>query len=165
VAAAAFLTLGLGLAPGACRAPADDDVDITFDPCAPLVIELVAGATDAERASVASGVAMWNTQAATRLTLDDVAGAPRLPLRFEKAASAFYGLYDDERGVVLVNDGFSDGHQRAVTVAHEIGHAFGLAHVERNARLSLMNNGNLHIEPTAADVTALAALWGRCGDR
>jgi len=75
------------------------------------------------------------------------------------------GVYDDERGVVFINRKITEGHGRAVTVAHELGHAFGLPHVVESERASLMNPANTSIEPTGDDVAALRALWGNCADR
>ena len=51
----------------------------------------------------------------------------------------------------------------AITIAHEIGHSFGLVHIPTDVRPSLMNPANLTVLPTAADVATLAGLWGRCG--
>ncbi len=52
------------------------------------------------------------------------------------------------------------GAPLAVTIAHEIGHAFGLVHVPAGQRTSVMNPNNLVIEPTAEDVDTLAMRWG-----
>ena len=56
-----------------------------------------------------------------------------------------------------------DDRQRAVTIAHEIGHAFGLLHVSVDDDASVMNDGNLVTEPNGFDVDALRSLWGACG--
>jgi len=48
------------------------------------------------------------------------------------------------------------------SVAHELGHAFGLVHVPQSERTSLMNPGNISTPPTVEDQAALAALWGTC---
>jgi hypothetical protein len=84
---------------------------------------------------------------------------PTVPLRFEAAAALSHGFYDPVRGLVLVNDDLV-ARPLAVTIAHEVGHAFGLVHVTN--RPSVMNPGNLEVEPNASDATALADLWGRC---
>ena len=54
------------------------------------------------------------------------------------------------------------GAPLAVTIAHEIGHAFGLVHVPADQRTSVMNPNNLVVEPTAEDVDTLATRWGGC---
>ena len=59
----------------------------------------------------------------------------------------------------FVNDDLAGG-PLVVTIAHEIGHAFGLVHV--SDRPSVMNVGNLVVEPNTGDVTALVALWSTC---
>jgi hypothetical protein len=137
---------------------------MVFDPCQPIVLE-TEGADLAQKEGVARALASWNEGAFTRLTLEPLDAAARLPVRFEPAALAFRGLYDDERGIVIVNAGISDLDQRAVVVAHEIGHAFGLTHVDRRTRTSLMNGGNITVGLTSEDVEALASRWGRCGAR
>ena len=65
-------------------------------------------------------------------------------------------------GVVYINEAIEDDRARAVTVAHEMGHAFGLFHVAAEERASLMNPGNLSVGLTPADVETLIGLWGSC---
>jgi len=113
----------------ACAA-SDDTIDRTFDPCAFDVADV---ATDA--------VALWN--------LERTPGAPMIDVQFEDAAPAFHGHYDDERGIVLINSAITEPHALSVVIAHELGHAFGLPHI--GDRASVMNRGNLAIEPTAED--------------
>ena len=131
------------------------------------------GADRAEIASLDQAAAMWNRLGQTRLstakpepageTPDATAARPADPIlevRFETAAPVFHGLYDDEHGVVYINHRLADPHQRAVTVAHEVGHALGLFHI--TARASVMNPANLEIEPDREDAGDLQALWGEC---
>ena len=111
----------------------DTTIDRTFDPCAFDI--------DIDTAGVGDALAMWGLAAA--------AGAERIEIVFEDAAAAFHGHYDDEHGVVYINARISDPHARAVVIAHELGHAFGLPHLDD--RTSVMNRGNFEIEPTADD--------------
>ena len=86
-----------------------------------------------------------------------------LEVQFEAAATAFHGLYDDERGVVIVNSAIADPEVLAIVIAHELGHAFGLEH--RSDRTSVMNSGNLSTAPTDDDRAQVNALWGPCDAR
>jgi hypothetical protein len=142
---------------------ADTTIDTVFDPCAPVGVE-AGELTRDQRASVNRALTMWNETARTSLTIaaDDDVDLPTIPVHFQKAAAAFHGVYDDEAGVVYVNDAIDNDHQRAVTVAHELGHAFGLLHIDVKQDASVMNDGNLKTEPNDFDVDALAELWGRC---
>jgi hypothetical protein len=63
----------------------------------------------------------------------------------------------------LINRRLS-GEPLEITVAHELGHAFGLWHVEHEVRTSVMNPGNLTVAPNAGDASDVAVLWGRCPD-
>src|SRR5581483_9388951 len=85
---------------------------------------------------------------------------PLVPLTFQVAPPPFHGLYDTGSGQIYVNQDLTDVAPLRITVAHEIGHAFGLKHV--SGRPSLMNSGNTTISITPEDVDTLAALWGRC---
>lgn len=149
----------------ACQPEGDGVIATVFDPCAPLRLTLDDEASDPQRDSVRAGAALWNEHAGARLSVDPdpvPEGAPSVPVRYEGAAALFLGLYDDEAGEVLINDGLEPARARDLTVAHELGHAFGLTHVEPEERASVMNTGNTTVEPTADDVDALRALWGRC---
>lgn len=137
-----------------------EKIDIVFDPCEPLVLEVEAGSAE-EEARVADAIDLWNARAGSMLTLEQVEHAPLLPIVFDNAPAAFNGHYDDEEAVVYINHGL-EGREMAITVAHELGHAFGLYHVKKEERRSVMNHGNLVQEPNEGDVDALAALWGAC---
>jgi Zn-dependent peptidase ImmA (M78 family) len=80
------------------------------------------------------------------------------------AAPGVFGFYDDVDVKLEISDALSDD-QRAIVIAHELGHAFGLVHVAATERASVMNVANLRIAPTAADQLAVAALWGDCANR
>lgn len=145
----------------ACGAPADTTIDITYDYCSPLVVVPADDASAEERDSVAHAVAMWNALGLTQLSVESdgaLADAPRVPIVFRDAAIAFYGLYEDEVGEVLINRGLKEDRARSITVAHELGHVFGLLHVDHDERTSVMNPANLSVEPNNSDASALRAL-------
>jgi hypothetical protein len=148
----------------ACSAPGLGDAEsIVFDPCEPIAV-LPVDATAAEIASLEQAAGMWNESAATQIVLGGDADQ-RIPVRFEDAAALFFGQYSPQEGAVYVNHQLSTDSARVITIAHELGHAFGLEHVSRDERLSLMNRGNLDHELTASDAGVLEALWGSCADR
>jgi hypothetical protein len=150
----------------ACGGPGNNDSPVTYSPCEPLAVMTEPDITPAELAGVSAGIALWNNRAATRLMLSGDSGssiAAAVPVRFQQAAAPFHGFYDSHAGLIFINRQLGTEHERAVTVAHELGHAFGLVHVAVGARPSVMITGNLVVEPTLSDVDDLAALWGRCG--
>jgi len=127
----------------------DTTIDLTYDPCALTIVVDETG-----RQGVDDALALWGfTQA----------DGPPLAVTFEQAATAFHGLYDDERGIVIINSAIGDPAVLAIVIAHELGHAFGLEH--RSDRTSVMNSGNLATPPTADDRDAVNALWGPCDAR
>jgi Matrixin len=130
----------------------DTTIDRTFDPCT-LAID-AAGANDVQRAAIADALVMWD--------LTPGEGTP-LAMTFENAAAAFHGVYEDEVGIVRINVQITDPRALSIVIAHELGHAFGLPHID--GRASLMNRGNLTTSPTAADFDAVSALWGLCAAR
>ena len=142
---------------------------LTFKACAPLVSDAATSMTAEQAQGVADGLAMWNQAAGTLLT-SPVSSAtfapsettPVVPLVFQVAAPPFHGVYDNHAGMVFINQDLTDVGPLHITVAHEIGHVFGLPHVSRDVRASLMNSGNTAISITPEDVAALAALWGPC---
>lgn len=145
---------------GGCAAGDGDRVlEVVHDACEPLHL-VASGATDEERASIDEASEMWNALGQTRLTTATTRGARTLEVRFETAAAVFHGLYDDERGVIYVNHRLEDPRERAITIAHELGHALGLWH--ETDRDSVMNPANLTLAPNAEDGAELEGLWGRC---
>ena len=76
------------------------------------------------------------------------------------AALAFLGAYEVERKDLVINRDIPDETTSSIAVAHELGHAFGLAHV--TGRASVMNAGNGTVRPNAADALLFAQLWGTC---
>lgn len=115
--------------------------------------------TAEQRASIADAIALWSGAGVPAFSIGD---APEVTVEFKSAAAAFYGFYDDTTATVYINTELTDAGQRAIVIAHELGHSLGLVHVPAATRPSLMNPGNLTVTPTAADVAALADLWGAC---
>jgi hypothetical protein len=146
----------------ACGAPAHDDgFDITFDPCAATIV--VEGSPRSEEvAGVDEAIRMWNTLGELRLTRELQPENAVLRVRFQRAAKAFHGVYEDEHGIVFINEQLTKPMERIITIAHEFGHAFGLWHVPSSERKSLMNPGNLSTTLTPEDVQSVRRLWGTC---
>jgi hypothetical protein len=137
---------------------------MTFDSCAPLTVGTTA-ATDEQNASIDDAIAMWKARGVTGLSRDTTAGAAPVEIVFRDAGPADYGMYDDTTATIYVNVRVTDRTERAITVAHEIGHAFALVHVIPGQRASVMNPGNLTVEPNDGDRAALDELWGSCSGR
>ena len=156
-----FILLLQGLA-GCADDPGDRVIATTFDICGPVVVD-ASQATPAQAACLADAVAMWRARGVVGLAVTSTPASADVELRFQRAASNFHGLYDDQHGVIYVNQELSgDREACAITIAHELGHAFGLWHVDRHERVSVMNQANLTVLPNAADERALAELWGPC---
>jgi hypothetical protein len=138
------------------------------DVCAPisLAVREPGEPTDAQRAGIDGALALWRARGIGTMSVIDgaTAGPDAIELRFEPAALPFHGLYDDETGTVYINSAIEDLAPLSITIAHELGHSFGLPHVPVAERRSLMNPGNLVTPPTDADLAAIQALWGRCDD-
>jgi len=158
---------------GTACGPADDATPVAMaDPCTPVALVAAADATDAERGSLPDAAALWKAVAPVKLgvtagVVADVAagasavtGATTIPVRFQSAPLAFLGAYEPDRHDVVVNRDIPDEPSRAIVLAHELGHAFGLGHIE--GRPSVMNAANSTIAPNTLDAAALAAIWGPC---
>jgi hypothetical protein len=144
----------LVLAVGACSA-GDSTIDITHDPCSGVTLS--GASDDIQLAGIDRAISLW---AERGVTLARVAETPTIAVEFDEAAGAFHGVYDDERGIIFINRDLVDPTQLSIVIAHELGHAFGLAHI--TDRTSLMNPGNLVTPPTIEDQGAIEALWGSC---
>lgn len=142
-----------------CGAPPPTGPAIVFSPCAPVQLAPFADTTDAERQSIEAAVAMWRLVGVTALTLGPVSSEDSVSVRFKEAAVLFHGVYEPDSGDVFINRGLA-GTEREVTVAHELGHALGLPHVDKATRLSVMNPSNLEVLPSLEDEGELKRLWG-----
>ena len=150
----------VGLA--ACSGAESPDSYLARDPCTGLAITTTA-ATAAELDGIAHAVALWRDRGVSAFDINpQSASSTAIEIRFDDAAAAFHGVYDPASARVLINRDLADPPTLGVVIAHELGHVFGLAHIERGARISLMNPGNLITPPTEADQRALEALWGSC---
>jgi len=140
----------------------DPLIDQQFDICGPIGLDL-GGATPAQRSGVVAAIGYWRGRNVDLLADHPIDGAPTIPIVFQPANSIYRGYYDDEAAIIYINEDLdSDPGARAITIAHELGHAFGLHHVPADERDSLMNPHNLTIGPTLEDERQLTLLWGSC---
>lgn len=153
---AALVAAALG---GCASSPSGPD--ITFDACEPLGVVPPANASADQLASLSDAIALWHADGVAGLAIGG-GGSSSVALVFKDAPDVFYGYYDAPNATVYVNQRVTDRAERAVVIAHELGHAFGLVHVPPAEHASVMNPGNLTVAPNAADRTALAAMWGAC---
>ena len=128
-----------------------------FDPCEPLTLVPASDASEQQLASVREAIDMWNTVAATELTLEPE--GRELPIRFVDT-KLFLGFYDDKAEVIRLARRVNEERPMAVVLAHELGHSFNLHHVDDEG--SVMHEGNWRVAPSAADAASLEAEWGPC---
>src|SRR5687768_2981321 len=90
-------------AAGCVAGGGDDTIDHVFDPCAPLTIDVRDLRTD-EIESVRAAADLWIAAIGAPLVVmgdgDGEAAGPMVPVQFDTAAPFFFGVYDDERGVI-----------------------------------------------------------------
>lgn len=147
----------------ACASPAPTTTDRAYDACSPLAVHL-AEPTAAREAGLTEAFALWRDHGASRL---ETTGEPgdrtdngTIELEFQTASGAFRGLYDGEHATIFINNAVTDPDVLAIVIAHELGHALGLVHVDGHA--SVMLKGNIEVTPNASDAASLEALWGAC---
>lgn len=138
----------------------DSQASQVFDPCGAIDVA-APGATTDQRASIADAFALWRARGVAPFTLVDGASAA-ITVEFRDAATSIYGFYDDATAIVYVNLRLDDPVERAITIAHELGHSIGLDHIALDSRRSVMNPGNLVVAPTASDAATVSDLWGGC---
>ena len=145
----------------------DAVIDIVYDPCDQISIRVATDTAPRELAAIDSATELWRavsnvkiTRNAANTTRNATAADQTLEILFEDASLVFRGVYQDEIGNIIVNRRLADPDDLAITVAHELGHAFGLPHID--ARPSVMNSGNLEVLPIPADIDALSERWGPC---
>lgn len=155
------LVLVLGIAP-ACSS--EERVETVYDPCSPLTIVVEDGVTAEELGGIEGAIALWNAVLPTQIAIGSGPKAPdALPIRFEPGEPFYRGIYWDATGdISIARDRLASGDY-ALAIAHEMGHAFGLLHVAKTERLSVMNVGNLAVPPTEQDATLVRARWDTCG--
>lgn len=149
---------------GCADAMQDPGEAILFDPCRPLVVRADGELSAQELASLDAAIELWNASGPFKLMREAPAAVPSILVAFKKSASFVHGFYTPEDGSVTINSKLNL-RGSTITVAHELGHAFGLRHVGRGTRASVMNPANLTTEPTAQDAEYLSALWPSCTGR
>lgn len=152
--------LAAALALSACAT--NQDVETTFDPCSPIAIAVdSAHAEDVD--AVTAALDAWGRVLPVQATA--TTGAPvsgELAVRFLDGEQPVRGIYWDAIGVVEISRDMLAPSTYSVAVAHELGHAFGLVHVDAGERPSVMNVGNTTIEPTPEDAALVLAKWASC---
>lgn len=114
-------------------------------------------------------LALWAGHGLAAMTMTTAAAgadpSETISVRFADAAETFHGQYDPDAAAIYINRDLATGttpDALAIVIAHELGHVYGLVHIDPDQRVSLMNAGNLTTPPTDGDQRALEVLWGAC---
>lgn len=141
--------------------PADDVIDITYDPCSSLTIASAPGNQASEIESIEAAIETWSHVIPTAIEVGPwTEDRSALAIRFESGDTFYRAVYWDQVGEISISREHIDSADYPVAIAHELGHAFGLRHIAE--RPSVMNQGNLEIAPNGEDALAIAALWASC---
>jgi hypothetical protein len=150
----------------ACGAPVDDGSVSFFDVCRPTALVIAADATAAQRADVAAAFDLWAAVGGPPMVLAEGAppeGAQALPVGFVEIADFYRGGYRPHRGDIVLNRRLEGARVRAIVLAHEIGHAFGLLHTSEPR--SLMHPWNTEVPPSGDDARLIRERNGPCEAR
>ena len=127
------------------------------------MIAPVAGTEAEEVQSIEDALQLWAqvlpVQAEVAL---EQAPESALAIEFESGDSFYRAMYWDSLGLISISRDHLQPEDYAIALAHELGHAFGLPHVPKEQRASVMNVGNLDVPPDEVDAAALRALWPAC---
>ncbi len=140
-----------------------DEISTVYDPCSPLTLSIAPDLGADERRGVDEAIALWTAVIPTRITVGTGPQAPDvLPVRFVTGEGMLRATYWDSAGVIEIGRDRLDPATYGIALAHELGHAFGLFHVDAGDRASVMNVGNLVVPPGATEAAELRALWPAC---
>jgi hypothetical protein len=140
-------------------------VDTVFDPCSPLTIMPGSDTQAHEIQGIEDAILAWDRVLPTRIDIGDpVDDSPVISIYFDPGDTFYRALYLDKRGEILVSRDRLSADDLGLAIAHELGHAFGLLHVSKDERPSVMNVGNLEFLPSAEDSHLVSDLWAACAD-